>query len=648
MKRVAAVKRARRRGRAPTRGVGGTLQAFSGRIVSAADDALETVADGSITLAEQGAFGLQSVTDDEVITGLRWSLPLESGATVEHASVRFTARGNNGDAFTVRIRAQAADAGAAFASATSNISARATTTAFVDWLIPAWATGQNDEGTRTPDLSSVIQEVVNRAGFSGPIVLIAERAPTTPTGRRRFLSYDDDPTNAPLLVINDPVAPPPPPPPPPSELEFNLRGDPTFNKSSLSGQAATDYDTLLAEIANSSNKSQIEGLAGNGDLFWKSRTVHTHITALMVAFRITKDLTLLDSINALADIIYADLETGWDPATSGESGYDTWSGFRMWRHYYGVNQGHSAWGKDILINDAKIHALVAEIARALDTNRDLTSPAKGVTYAADADKWKAYLLTDNDGFLAKIAEGRHGEGSNYSFSPFRPHSDNHSWTSTIKLWYHLWKLTGDSNWKAQADRAADILWTHPVSGGPQNVDHPEYRTTPGVDGDALVWMSNVHWASTSRNYLQSTPYSTSVFPDAVTFHMEGYREWANEDTMRQLARSVRSFHFLTSSGAAYSSPSDVLSDGIAGDVGGGSPDFKPTRAGIPHDERSDRPLRRSAESVSQYSMGLIAAWDASGYVEDVYRAVRDAFIGESENTTRVSAGLFVDSFLKGL
>ena len=52
-------------------------------------------------------------------------------------------------------------------SAPKNVSSRETTSAEVTWEPPVWPTeGEAGEDQRTPDLSSIIQEIVNRPGYT--------------------------------------------------------------------------------------------------------------------------------------------------------------------------------------------------------------------------------------------------------------------------------------------------------------------------------------------------------------------------------------------------------------------------------------------------------------------------------------------------
>ncbi|MCH8216635.1 MAG: hypothetical protein IH892_07675, partial [Planctomycetes bacterium] len=92
-----------------------------------------------------------------------------------------------------------------FASTAGNISGRATTSAQVVWDIPQWTTvhamGPEE---RSPDISSIIQEIVNQPDWSGEaIVLLFADNPANPSeGTREAESFDGSASDAPLLHIS--------------------------------------------------------------------------------------------------------------------------------------------------------------------------------------------------------------------------------------------------------------------------------------------------------------------------------------------------------------------------------------------------------------------------------------------------------------
>ena len=97
------------------------------------------------------------------------------------------------------IQGENADNAGAFISASGNISARARTQAAVQWSPLPWSTvGEAGPDQKTPDLSAIVQEIVNRAGWSNgnSLAIIV-----TGTGERTAESYNGDSNAAPLLHI---------------------------------------------------------------------------------------------------------------------------------------------------------------------------------------------------------------------------------------------------------------------------------------------------------------------------------------------------------------------------------------------------------------------------------------------------------------
>ncbi len=91
------------------------------------------------------------------------------------------------------------DDAASFSSSDYDISSRSTTSASASWSPTPWnSVGQAGPLQRTPDLSSIIQEIVNRGGWSSGNDLVVL---VTGTGERTAESYDGSSSKAPLLHV---------------------------------------------------------------------------------------------------------------------------------------------------------------------------------------------------------------------------------------------------------------------------------------------------------------------------------------------------------------------------------------------------------------------------------------------------------------
>lgn len=231
------------------------------RVNRAADDVEERLADGAmyddssdLELGNDPAFlGDQTV-------GLRFTgLNIPQGAKITHAYIEFETDSVSQETTSLTFFAHASDDAPAFTSTAYNLTGRIKSVASVGWTnIPTWNTV--NETHQSPELSTLIQEIVNRGGWvaGSSMVFIIEG-----TGTREAESYDGEPAAAPLLhveyntdtlpptatVTNSPIAPtatatPPATAtnlPPPQAVHFGMLGD--FGQSSA---AASDVEAMLA------------------------------------------------------------------------------------------------------------------------------------------------------------------------------------------------------------------------------------------------------------------------------------------------------------------------------------------------------------------------------------------------------------------
>jgi hypothetical protein len=132
--------------------------------------------------------------------GMRFNgIQIPPGATITNAYVQFQVDETSAGDTSLKIEAEAIDNAPAFVSAKNNISNRSRTAANMEWSPLPWMTvGEAGIDQRTPDLSSIIQEVVNRTGWvpGNSIVLVV-----TGSGVRWAESYDGDQAGAALLHI---------------------------------------------------------------------------------------------------------------------------------------------------------------------------------------------------------------------------------------------------------------------------------------------------------------------------------------------------------------------------------------------------------------------------------------------------------------
>jgi PKD repeat protein len=168
------------------------------RVAASADDAEEIVSGGTMKLTSST---LQLTLDGtaQQNAGLRFSgVAVPSHATILAAYLQFTASTSQTAASSLTIAGEATDQAPAFSSATGNIAARARTAASVAWAPGAWASGQAGPAQRTPDLSAVIQEIVNRPGWGAGHALAFI---VTGSSSRTAVTFDANAATAALLHI---------------------------------------------------------------------------------------------------------------------------------------------------------------------------------------------------------------------------------------------------------------------------------------------------------------------------------------------------------------------------------------------------------------------------------------------------------------
>ena len=96
--------------------------------------------------------------------GLRFTgLNIPHGASIDSAFIQFTVDEVSTGACLLSIRGDDADNSQPFSSVSKSVSDRVTTSAEVTWEPAEWPTvGAAGADQETPDLSSIIQEIVNR------------------------------------------------------------------------------------------------------------------------------------------------------------------------------------------------------------------------------------------------------------------------------------------------------------------------------------------------------------------------------------------------------------------------------------------------------------------------------------------------------
>jgi hypothetical protein len=180
-------------------------------LAAGSDDATEgTVSGGdfvSLTRADNElGQDINGGTLFPVHAGLRFQgIPVPREGEILSARIQFAVDETSSGASSLTIRGEAADNATTFQATGGNISSRPTTSAAATWQPPAWTTvGAAGPGQRTSELSSILQEIVDRPGWSqgNAAVFIV-----TGSGRRTAEAFDG--RGGPVLLLEYRLEPPP-------------------------------------------------------------------------------------------------------------------------------------------------------------------------------------------------------------------------------------------------------------------------------------------------------------------------------------------------------------------------------------------------------------------------------------------------------
>jgi len=163
------------------------------------DDAEERLSNGSVGLRSSDLELVQDRSKLQAV-GIRFrNVAVPAEAVVEEAFIQFTVDETDSRAASLQIRGQADDNPGAFIRSAGNVTSRPTTDQVVDWTPPAWDTvGASGVGQRTPDLSVVVQEIVDRGGWMDGNVIVFI---ITGSGERTAEAFDGEANAAPILTI---------------------------------------------------------------------------------------------------------------------------------------------------------------------------------------------------------------------------------------------------------------------------------------------------------------------------------------------------------------------------------------------------------------------------------------------------------------
>lgn len=176
-----------------------SLKTLTIAVRSSDDDAEEWLSNGLMSL-NSSDLELGFDGDRPLLVGIRFNdLNVEPGSTIVRAYLQFAAGGMNSSPSELTIYGQAIDHAPVFTSSPRNISNRIKTVNRVSWSPNTWSmAGEAGPDQQTPDLKTVVQEILDRPGWTAgnSIVFLIEG-----NGTRTAESFDGSDNGAPRLVL---------------------------------------------------------------------------------------------------------------------------------------------------------------------------------------------------------------------------------------------------------------------------------------------------------------------------------------------------------------------------------------------------------------------------------------------------------------
>ena len=161
------------------------------------DDAEQVGTDVNIIDADLD-IGFDSEESSDQTIGLRFQeIDIPNAATILSAEIAFTSKGISDGAAEFTIKGIDEDEIVQFSNTPDDITSRTTTTASVAWVAEDWSTA--DANFTTDDITSIVQEIVDRAGWTSgsSMGFIIEQV----TGTRIAETADGDASKSPRLNI---------------------------------------------------------------------------------------------------------------------------------------------------------------------------------------------------------------------------------------------------------------------------------------------------------------------------------------------------------------------------------------------------------------------------------------------------------------
>ena len=177
------------------------MSTFSSQVAASSDDAEQNYATGGPDTMDLVSTDLEILYDGATRqrVGVRFlNVTIANGATINSASLTFTVDAVQSGDITVTIYGEDQDNAGTFTTTDSNMN-RTFTTASASWTLGG-SGAAIDTQIETSDISTIVKEIVDRAGWvSGNAMVFIMDSPSS-TNKREVESYDGEAGDARTLM----------------------------------------------------------------------------------------------------------------------------------------------------------------------------------------------------------------------------------------------------------------------------------------------------------------------------------------------------------------------------------------------------------------------------------------------------------------
>lgn len=150
---------------------------------------------------EYGTPGNGTETEQRMAALRFQEVSIPRGATISSAHISFVPAASNSEPATFEVRAERTGDASQFAAG-SNLAGRSKTTAVTTWAAEAWETENPPVPVQGPDVTQLVQEVVNLPTWCGNNAMAFHITPTSGTGLRSAHSFDGAGGLQPILNVS--------------------------------------------------------------------------------------------------------------------------------------------------------------------------------------------------------------------------------------------------------------------------------------------------------------------------------------------------------------------------------------------------------------------------------------------------------------